>query len=83
MSKKMTSAKCFDAIDVALENLEGVTDAVRNIQNKEIPEIFWWAQELESLEHQITILKVGMTASGEGTNDALQVNDQLVAIETN
>ena len=40
MSKKMTSIECFDAIDVALENLEGVIDAVRNIQNEEILELF-------------------------------------------
>ena len=40
MSKKMTSVEHFDAIDVALKNFEGVADAVRNIQNEEIPELF-------------------------------------------
>ena len=40
MSKKMTSIECFEAIDVALKNLEGGADVVRNIQNKEIPELF-------------------------------------------
>ena len=33
MSKKMMSTKLFDAIDVALRNLKGITDVVRNIQN--------------------------------------------------
>ena len=31
MPKKMTSTKHFDAIDVVLENLEGVVNAVRNM----------------------------------------------------
>ena len=40
MSKKMTSFEHFDVIDVALKNLEGITDVERNIQNKEILELF-------------------------------------------
>ena len=45
MFKKMTFAKCFDEIDVALKNLEGVVDAIRNIQNEEILELFRRVQE--------------------------------------
>ena len=40
MLKKMTSAKCFDAIDDTIENLKGVVDAVRNIQREEILKLF-------------------------------------------
>ena len=40
MSKKMTSPECFDAINVALRNLKGVADVIRNIQNVEIPKLF-------------------------------------------
>ena len=36
----MTSIECFDAINVALRNLKGVADAVRNIQNEEILKLF-------------------------------------------
>ena len=40
MSRKMMYVECFDAIDVVLGNVEGVADAVRNIQNEEISELF-------------------------------------------
>ena len=40
MSKKTMFIEHFNAIDVALKNLEGVVDAVRNIQNEEILELF-------------------------------------------
>ena len=83
MSKKMTSAEHFNAIDIALRNLEGVIDAIRNIQNVEISKLFHRAQKWESLEHQIIILEAGIGAGGEGISNALQVNDWLVAIKTN
>ena len=83
MSKKMTSAECFDAIDVALGNFKGIADAVRNIQNKKIPELFWQAEEWESLVHQITILEASTEICGAETSDAPQVNERLDAIETN
>ena len=40
MSKKMTFAERINAIDVALGNLEGIADTIRNIQNEEIPKLF-------------------------------------------
>ena len=40
MFKKMTSIKCFDAINVALGNLKEVANTVRNMQNEEILELF-------------------------------------------
>ena len=65
----MTFAECFDAIDVALKNLEGVTNAIRNMQHEEIPKLFWRAQEWESFKHYVTILEVSMGVDGEGTSD--------------
>ena len=70
MSKKMTSTECFDAIDFSLENLKGVANAVRNIQNEEIPKLFQRAQEWESLEHWITILEADTRVGGKGISDA-------------
>ena len=40
MSKKMTSDENFNAINVTLENLKGVTNAIRNIQNEKILKLF-------------------------------------------
>ena len=40
MSKKMTFVEYFNVIDIALENLEGVVDVIRNMHHEEICELF-------------------------------------------
>ncbi len=82
MSKKMTSAERFEAIDVAIGNLEGLSDTVKNLQNEEIPELFRRAQEWESLEQRVSNLEAGMRVGDQGNGDVPQVEERLVAIET-
>ena len=79
----MMPIECFDAIDVAIGNLKGVINIVRNIQCKEILELFQSAKEWESLKYRVSNLEVGAGVNGTRTSDVLKVNEQLATIENN
>ena len=79
----MTSIECFNVIDVALKNLERVTDVIRNMKHEKILELFSKAAKQESFEYQVMNLEASMRVNGKRISDVPQVNKRLVAIGTN
>ena len=81
MSRGMTNAQRFEAIETALGNFEGVRDAIQTMQDEEIPELFRRAQEWESLDRRVKTLEAGKGVEASGSGSSPQVEERLGMIE--
>ena len=78
MSRGMTNAQQFKAIETVHEDFEGVRDA---IQTEEILELFRMAQEWESLDRRVKTLEANKEVKASGNSESPQVGKRLIVIE--
>ena len=81
ISREITNAQQFDAIETTLRDFEGVSDIVQTMQTKEVPELFKRAQEWESLYPWVKTLEASKGVKGPRSGESPQVKKRLIVIE--
>ena len=67
MSRGMTNAERFAALESAIGEFEGVGEAVRQMQTEELPDLYRRTLEWDSLNQRVMTLEVNKGVEGSGS----------------
>ena len=67
----MTNAEWFAMIESTLEEVKGVSEAVRTIQTEDIPKLFQRTLEWESLDQWVKTLEANKGVEGSESSASL------------